>query len=204
MAYPTYKDASAATRSVRTRSSSAAGDNGDPDVPSTDVLALPGLIPGTAQTWKASGGDYAITLTSLANGSAREGAKGEFYDATFGLPVVYGIRLEADVASAATAGLSLDLYLGYSDSGTAGTNNPGNLTGADAALSNPSELIAQLTFAGSLVMSNARGTNVQKQYFTATPLARYVVPLVYNQTGQALGSTAGNFVISVTPYYRKP
>lgn len=162
-----------------------------------------GLIPGTSKTWKSSGGDYAITLTSLGNGSGREGAKGDFYDATYGYPEILGVRFESSVASAATNGYQVELWAGESDSGTAGTNNPGNLTGADAALSNPDELKWQCNFVGALVLSNARGTNIQKQWFTYFPSMRYWIPLVVNKAGVALGSTAGDHQIVVTPFYRK-
>ena len=32
---------------------------------------------GTAIAWKSSGGDYALTCTSVTNGNARQGAKGD-------------------------------------------------------------------------------------------------------------------------------
>lgn len=41
MAYPTYKDSSAATRSVKTAQSTAAGDSSDPDVNISGLLPAP-------------------------------------------------------------------------------------------------------------------------------------------------------------------
>jgi hypothetical protein len=163
----------------------------------------PTLVAGTPKTWASSGGDYALTLTSLADNAAREGAKGDFFDATFGLPEVLDVRFESAVASAATNGKQIELYLGESDHATAGTDNPGNLTGADAPLSNPDELKAQLYMVGGLNLSNARGTNVQKQRFSVIPTCRYQVPVAVNKSGQALHATAGNHKIVITPYYRK-
>ncbi len=162
----------------------------------------PTLVAGAAKTWQSTGGDYALTLTSLANNSAREGAKGDFYDATYGLPELIEWRLESAVASAATTGLALELFAGQSDNATAGTDNPGNLTGADAALSNPDELKPQCTYLGALLFSNARGTNVQKQRFRQFNPLRYQIPLLVNKSGQALTSTAGNHKLIATPYYR--
>ncbi len=170
-------------------------------------MALPDysdLEVGTSITWAASGGDKAMTLTSLANDAAREGAKSAtLVDSTKGMPELLEVRFESAVASAATAGKEIELYFGESDSATAGTNNPGNLTGADAALSNSDELKHQCSFAGSLVLSNARGTNVQKQRLYYSPLQPYIIPLVVNKSGVALSGTAGNHSLVVTPFYRR-
>lgn len=170
-------------------------------------MALPdyaNLVAGTPKTWDTVPTTYTITLTSLANGAAREGAKGDFNDAALGgLPVLLEVRLESAVAVAAANGTVLELWAGESDSGTAGTDNPGNLTGADAALSNPSELKLQLDLVGALNLSNARGTNVQKQRFRYFPTCRYWIPVLVNLSGQALTGTAGNHKIVVTPYYNK-
>lgn len=169
-------------------------------------MALPDysdLDAGTAVEWSTTGGK-AITLTSLANGSGREGVKSDSWvDATKGKPEVVEVRFESAVAVAATDGSEVELYVGESDSATAGTDNPGNLTGADAALSNPDELKRQLVFVGSLVLSNVRGTNVQKQRFRFRPVCTYTIPLVVNKSGQALSGTAGNHKIVMTPYYRR-
>src|SRR4051812_20092213 len=90
-------------------------------------------VAGTPYTWQSTGGDKAITLTSLTNGSAREGDKsGSIVDGTKGLPEYVEFRLESAVGSAATTGKEINLFIGESDNATAGTDNPGNLTGADA------------------------------------------------------------------------
>lgn len=169
-------------------------------------MALPdyvGLVAGTPVEWSTTGGKT-ITLTSLTNNSGREGGKSATWvDGTLGMPEVIEIRFESAVGSAATNGLEIELYIGESDNATAGTDNPGNLTGADAALSNPDELKAQLYYVGGLILSNARGTNVQKQRMLYYPTAPYSIPLVVNKSGQTLSGTAGNHKIVMTPYYRK-
>lgn len=163
------------------------------------------LSAGTEITWKSSGGTYTLTLTSLTNGSCREGGKsGTLVDGSKGMPELLVCRLESAVGSAATTGRTLDLYFGGSDSSTAGTNNPGNLTGADAGLSTPTELVPQLDYCGSLAFSNTRGTNVQKvNLYFWRPSLPYIIPVLLNNTGQTLSSTAGNHTLSVTPYYRR-
>lgn len=162
----------------------------------------PTLVAGTACTWLNTGGDKVLTLTSLANAAAREGDKKDFYDATYGLPELLECRLETAVGSAATNGLAVELWLGESDSATAGTANPGNLTGADAGLTTPDEYKLQCTFAGALALSNARSTSVQVQRFSVPTTCRAVVPLIVNKSGQTLSGTAADHKLVITPYYR--
>ncbi len=167
-------------------------------------MALPdylSVFAGTAKVWKSSGGDYLLTLTSLANGSGREGAKGDLYDATYGLPEYVEIRFESQMTSTPTAGNEVELWIGESDNATAGTDNPGTLTGADAAVSSPNAAKLQCVQAGSLVLM--ANTNVQKTRMVYRPACRYVIPLVVNNGGVAQGSTAGNHVLVFTPYYRR-
>lgn len=170
-------------------------------------MALPdysNLVAGSTITWKNSGGDKTLTLTSLTNGSGREGDKSAtLVDGTSGMPEFLEVRFESAANATATDGTEIELYFGESDNSTAGTNNPGNLTGADAGLSNPDELKRQCNFVGSLILSNARTTSVQKQRFRYKPLCAYIVPLVVNKSGQTLHATASNHQLVVTPYYRK-
>lgn len=162
------------------------------------------LVPGTPVTWINSGGTYALTLTSLANGAAREGGKSaSWVDGTKGMPELIEVLFETAVTSAATTGREVVLFVGESDSATAGTNNPGNLTGADAGLSTPTELTTQLILLGSLILSNTRGTNVQKTRLRYRPVQPYCTPVVYNDSGVALSGTAGNHKITMTPFYRR-
>jgi hypothetical protein len=162
-------------------------------------MALPDYFKreaGTAKSWKSSGGDYALTLTSLANGSYRQGAKGDLGAAW---AQEWAVMFSSAVGSAATNGLTIDLYWAPSTSGTAGTDNPGNCDGTDSALSSGAELVKQLIPLGSLHLSNARGTNVQKEYFVLAPPTRYGMPVIGNISGQTLGSTAGDHEVRLTP-----
>ena len=169
-------------------------------------MALPDysdLVAGTAIEWSTTGGK-AITLTSLANDAGREGAKSAtLVDGTLGMPELLEGRIESAVGAAATTGKELEVWIGESDNATAGNDNPGALTGADAAVTTPDEKKLQCNFAGSLAFSNALGTAVQKQRFTYFPTAPYIIPLVVNKTGQSLSGTAGNHKIVITPYYRR-
>lgn len=151
---------------------------------------------GTALSWKSSGGDYAITLTSLAIAGARQGVKGDL-GAYFAQR--WAVLLSSAVASAATNGNALELYWAGSTSATAGTENPGAATGTDASFGTPAEYKLQLLPVGNLVLSNNAGTAVQIQMFEFFPRYRYGMPVLVNSSGVALSGTAGNHEIRLTP-----
>jgi hypothetical protein len=162
-------------------------------------MALPDYLKyevGTPKTWNSSGGDYGITLTSLANGAGAEGAKG---DLGANRARLYSVLFTSSVGSAATAGNEIELWWGASTSSVSGTSNPGNLSGVSGAYSSPDEYKLQLTYIGSLILSNAAGTAVQKQTLVFSPPTRYGMPAVVNKSGQTLGSTAADHQIVITP-----
>jgi hypothetical protein len=162
------------------------------------------LVAGTAVEWSTTGGKL-ITLTSLANGSGRQGAKSAtLIDGTKGLPELLEVLFQSAVTSAAANGKAVELYLGESDDATAGNANPGGLSGADGAWTNASELRGQLNYLGAIILSNATGTGLQVARFNYwLTAAAYICPAVYNDAGVALSGTAGNHKIVVTPYYRR-
>jgi hypothetical protein len=166
-------------------------------------MALPDYFKneaGTELTWVNTGGDFTLTLTSLANDAARQGAKG---DLTAQWAQRWAVYFQSSVGSAATNGNEIEVYWAASKNATAATENPGNTSGSDAALSNPDELKHQLIYIGSLILSNARGTNTQAQYFEFYPPTRYGMPVIVNKSGQTLGSTAGDHEFTIVPVERR-
>ena len=167
-----------------------------------------GYVAGTARTWKSSGGTYAITCTSLAAGSSRQGVKSATLveappsGSTAIMPDYLMFVLEFQHTSAPTAGGEVSLYLGFSSSATAGTSNPALLTGTDAAGPN-ADTFGQLVFAGSVIVSNNLGTGVQRGYLFAVPLDAYVSPVIYNNATTAFDSTAGHTILTMTPFFRQ-
>jgi hypothetical protein len=163
------------------------------------------LVAGTTVKWSSSGGNHVLTGTSLSNASGRAGDKcstNDILDATKGLAALLEIWVSTKVQSAPTAGLTLDVYLAFSDSGTAGTDNPGNLSGADAALANV-DIAPQLVFVGSVVMSNNLGTGLQQQRFLVQPQDQFVIPILVNNTGQTVSSTGTDTQFWITPWYQQ-
>lgn len=152
------------------------------------------LIKDAAATivWTSSGGDKAITLTSLASASARVGAS---YDR--GTPRSRKMRfeLEVDFGSAPTKGTTVDLYLITSsdnskwDGGTAPT---------DAALGSV-DTLPQLFFVGSLVVDDITTPN-QITSWEVELSARYIAPVVHNNaTGQSLTATGTDQIVRMIP-----
>lgn len=167
-------------------------------------MPLPDLVKlqqGTALTWKSTGGTYALTLTSLANGAARQGAKGDL--AAGATPATWarrwGVVFKSAVAAAAADGGEIELWWGPSPTLTAGTDNPANMTGADAAMASPDSVKYQAQRVGSLILSNSLGTGIQTQVLTFVPLFQWGSPLVVNKSGQTLSATAGNHEVRLVP-----
>jgi hypothetical protein len=144
---------------------------------------------GATKTWKASGGDYAITLASLAVDAARQGVKGDL-GATRGK--VWGARVTANMDVAPTAGTTLELYWAGSPSATAGTSNPGATTGTDAAYTGSAggtvdQTVLQLEWIGSLILTpDADGVVQVQDVGRFVPVHRYGMPVLVNKADQAM------------------
>ena len=74
-----------------------------------------------------------IDLTSLVNGAHRQSAKIDFGGGTVNWARQWEMTAAIEPVSAPSANTVCRFYIGYSDSATAGTGNPGNLSGTDSA-----------------------------------------------------------------------
>lgn len=167
---------------------------------------------GTATVW-ADTTDYSSTvsglarthqidLTSLASGSARQGAKADL-GAT--RAAKYNVLIAIEIAASAASDEKIDVYFGFSPSATAGNANPGGLTGADAAYTGTAgdslaDSLKQLEFAGSLITTADNTTVVQygkvgELYATG----RYVSPVLVNNSTGALMTDAVEMYIALEP-----
>jgi len=161
------------------------------------------LTPGTAITWMNTGGTNLMNMKALATAGIREGGKSAtLVDGTKGFPEVLEVIAETKLQSAPTAGNECPVYLGFSKNATVGSENPGGLTGVDAAVGNADQL-PQLVFVGSIILSNALGTGVQRQRFEVKPKAEYVIPVFQNSSGQTTSNVDGETVITIRPWYRR-
>jgi hypothetical protein len=156
---------------------------------------------GTARTFRASGGDAGITLTSLANGNGT--TTGAVQSATLDLGAYWAQRWRMDTilefATAPTANATVNIYGSFQNGNGAGL---GNTTGTQTAYTGYSNDIGtavnQLEYLGAHVCSAV--TALQScQAGTFFPKGRYLNLVVDNRSGAAIGSTAGNLFIRITP-----
>lgn len=142
-----------------------------------------------------------IDLTSIAATAARQGVKVDL-GATRAARYDVTLRVELDVAP--TSGKVVSLWWAPSESGTAGTANPGGVSGADAAYTGTAgdslaDSIKQLQLVGVLVATSDAATVVNQEAFRFFPLCRYGSPVVYNETDQAFEGDAVEMSIIFTP-----
>ena len=169
---------------------------------------------GTAIVWADHAGDFGdspiasthqITLAALASTAARQGVKVDLGDPRAELYEVTLI-LEWDVAPA--DGASAKLYFAPSHHATAGTANPGGVSGTDAAYtgtagSTIAESLQQCDLAVILPCTNDADTIIQQKTAKYRPHSRYISPVVVNEGGQALEGDDIEMSITMIPVPRE-
>jgi len=150
---------------------------------------------GTDIVWKASGGDYAITLASIADDAGRCGVKADL-GATFAAR--YAATVEINLDAAPVAGNVIEVYWAPSHDNT---TFPGGATGTDAAYKagEEDEWKKQLLLLGCVTVTADADAVVQTQTFVFSPPARYGCPVIINKTGQAFEGDDDSHQITLTP-----
>jgi len=129
-----------------------------------------------------------ITTIGLAAGSARQSDKIDF---GANRAMFYSMRSGIEFDVAPTSGGTVDHYLCFSTSGTAGTDNSGGTSGSDAAYTGTAgdsldDSIKQCKFVGSLVATADASTVVQYQQIGVfTTPSRYANLVLDNNASQA-------------------
>lgn len=169
-------------------------------------MALPDyfkISPGTAKTFRSSGGDAGITLASLANGNGN--GTGSRQSATLDLGANWAQRwridTEFELAATPTAGSVINLFGSFTNATGAGV---GNTSGSDAIYTGYSSNIdastKQLVFLGSHVCTTQTTSTVQRSNVgVITPIGRYLNLVVDNRSGAAFHSSDSNCLIRLTP-----
>lgn len=156
---------------------------------------------GTPIIWKAAGGNYAITLASIAVNAARQGVKGDL-GAT--RATRWSVLVEINMDVAPTARDIIEFWWSSSPSAVAGTQNPGACSGLDAAYTGSAagtvdETKLQLQYIGGLVLTPDADAVVQIQEFVFFPLQRYGMPVLVNKADQILEGDDDAHRITFTP-----
>lgn len=157
------------------------------------------------RTWRAAGGDYAITLASVANAAARCGVVGDLA-ITIGrgvprLPKLYHVEFRVEIDVAPAAGATVELWWSPSADGT---TFRGGATGTDAAytgsaLGTVAQSKLQLMLIGIVVLTPDAAPTIQIMDFVFEPPTRYGCPVVVNLAGQALEGNDDEHRIIFTP-----
>lgn len=156
---------------------------------------------GTPIVWRGTGGDYGISLESLATTKAAQGAKGNLaVNSQFSRNWAVQARLESGSSAPAAGSVLAYIYWSSSDSATAATRNDGGASGVDEAYKDgeESEWVKQLTLIGVLVATNDAST-VQQDTFKFKPPTQYGMPVVLNASGQTFESNHDEHMISFIP-----
>jgi hypothetical protein len=154
---------------------------------------------GTLKVVKGTGGDAAITMTSVVNTAARQAVKLDL-GATFA--TLWALQATSDLAATPSAGQTVDFYWSPSDSATAGTGNCAGATGTDAAYtgenSNLSASLKMLQYIGSQVVT-ASVTAQVAHVGTFRPVSRYGCLIVVNNAGSSFVANATNSQFVLRP-----
>ena len=152
-------------------------------------MALPDYLQitqGTAIVWGESGatGVTAVcSLNNLANGAAQQGAS---VDLGANFEDEYVAILAIETGTAPTAGLTFDLYFGWSHDNT---NWPAKMTGSNGSytLGTSDANLRQIgPVVVPLIATADANTLLIQQSAIVRPRGRYVAPLVDNNSAQSI------------------
>ena len=148
------------------------------------------LEQGVTLSWVSAAGDETLTLTSLGDAAARQGDEHDF-GALFA-PMVR-VEIETVLAVAPTVGEPINVYWASSQDGT---DYDGEMGAADAAVGDLNQLL-RCYLVGVLPVDDDTSL-IRGSWIFPLP-ARYGLPIVENQSGQALSAVAADHHIKVTP-----
>lgn len=150
------------------------------------------IAPETALTWTDTGGDYTLDLGSLAADGVRVGARGDLGSASRASDYEWRVVIDG-FATAPVVGEHVDIYLSTSD----GTNEDGDVGTADAA--GTTNQLNNLKYLGqAVVQSTTAGDQLIASGYCNID-ARYVSPVIHNNTADALNGTSDAHKFILTP-----
>lgn len=145
---------------------------------------------------------HQIDLTSLAaSGNAWQGVKADLGAVR---AAIFAVAIAVNFDVAPTSGDIVSLWWAPSASATAGTGNPGGVSGTDAAYTGTAgdalaDSILQLDLIGNLICTSDADAITQIQTFMFSPEHRYGSIVVYNEADQAFEGDAIEMSVALTP-----
>lgn len=149
-----------------------------------------------AQNIFGVGQTFAITLTSLANQAGRIGSQVDFTDTDLKAPQAIMVFSHFKTGSSApTAGKSIQFYWARGDEASPAHVDAGFGT-SDASVTGYAATASrdQMQFVGAQVLTAIPDQNYYSSFIVYTPGPRGSL-YVFNDSGQALSSTAGDFYV---------
>lgn len=171
------------------------------------ILAYPRVKLGAWKKFKQAGqsGDADLSMSALASGSAQQSTKLNLAAAHAAgtWEGTWVIRPIIDFSATQTAGNSINIYAGYSDSSGATTNNPANLSGSAASYTGYTggSLATGLYHLGNpIAIMPVTGQAVKQTGpdFFFQPLNQYLMLVADNESGTAF-ATSNNSEIWIAP-----
>jgi hypothetical protein len=173
------------------------------------VVEATSIVFADATDWPAGGSyswgddDHQLDLTSLAADGYRQTAKGDLGANRY---YSYAVDLAVEMAADPTADEVWTVWVGYSKSGTVGTDNPGGLSGSDAAYSGYSggtaaNGIKNLRRVGQLVLDTINDLDAPQiqEVGLIFPTARYLMFVLHNGSSVAHHSDAVQAALRLRP-----
>ncbi len=145
---------------------------------------------------------HQIDLTSLADTEARQGVKADLTAARAG---AMRVRFCPELDVAPASGVAIYIYFAFSNSATAGLDNPAIVTGADAAYTGTTgdaiadsvkQLVGPFTY---VCTSDLAPISLPMDIGILYPTMRYVSPVIWNESAQALEGDAIEMYLALIP-----
>lgn len=161
---------------------------------------------GTRKVWKSSGGDGALTMTSLAVGAGRQGDRVDLGDLLAANSIARATWYRWYFTGKAQAtGLALlntiDIYHAWWNDDTSGSpaQPDGGVVGASDAAFATQALLNNLHPVGSVIVDSVSGATILARSGMVYIPVRYLVPVFWNNTNAILSATATDFQYWLTP-----
>lgn len=149
----------------------------------------------TAKVWTDTGGDYALDLGGLAAGSVRQGAQGDLGATPRATRYAWQLFIDG-FDTAPVVGEEVVLYLGFAYVGS-NTIIDGDLSTSDSAGATVD--LPNLLLLGAATVQTTTAADELIISGEVEILARYVTPVIYNATADALLSSGDSHSFTLIP-----
>ena len=147
-----------------------------------------------AKTWRNTGGDAVLTLTSIGAGAGRQGALLDLLATA--RPTRYEWRFFTKFATAPVVGEIIRIYLKTADGAQA---HPDNDDGTGDAAVSAVDKLRNLKLLGIMVVDEASATPEFVASGSVDIVSEEVAPVIWNGTADGLSATAGDHGFDLVP-----